>query len=168
MAPARDWAGVCTFALCHKTLDTVGTIHFCMVILKHTSSSGHRGTSLSRFSILGGIIIHWCIFSSFCGTTEECVVADWIKGLSISAAHLFCPHFLVFPPRRKLCPRVLNNISTNETKWIWMLVTDVPCAVVPVTTQTACIWVYVDLKLRVARCQTLNLIVRKGIITPFL
>lgn len=127
MAPARDWAGVCTFVLCHKTLDTVGTIHFCMVILKHTSSSGHRGTFLSRFSILGGIIIHWCIFSSFCRTTEECVVADWIKGLSISAAHLFCPHFLVFPPRRKLCPRVLNNISTNETKWIWMLVTDVPC-----------------------------------------
>lgn len=167
MAPARDWAGACTFALCHKTLDTVGTIHFCMVILKHTSYSGHRGTSLSRFSILGGIIIHWCIFSSFCGTTEDVVGADWIKGLSISAAHLFCPHFLVFPPRRKLCPGVLNNISTNETKWIWMLVTDV-LAGVAVTTQSKCIWAYVDLKLQVACSQTPNLIVHEGIITWFL
>lgn len=41
-------------------------------------------------------------------------------------------------------------------------------AVAPVTTRAARVWVYVDLKLQVARCQTLNLIVRKGIMTRFL
>lgn len=39
---------------------------------------------------------------------------------------------------------------------------------VPVTTRAACVWVYVAPKSQVARCQTLNLIVRKGIMTRFL
>lgn len=71
---------VCTFVLCHKTLDTVAAIHFCMVILRHTSYSGHRGTSLYRFSILGVLLEELSsidvYLAPFCGTAEEYVAAD--------------------------------------------------------------------------------------------
>lgn len=126
VAPALNWARVCTLVLCHKTLDAVAAIHFCMVILKHTSYSGHQGTSLQIFYLgyfIERIIIHWCIFSSF--SWNSWGVADWIKGISIFVANLFCLHFHF--PWRNLCSRVINNISVNETKWIWMLVTADSC-----------------------------------------
>lgn len=49
-----------------------------------------------------------------------------------------------------------------------MLVTDVPHCKPPLdNTGLVCVWVYVDLRSQVASCQTLNLIVRKGITTRF-
>lgn len=71
---------MCTFVLCHKTLDTVAAIHFCMVILRHTSYAGHQGTSLSRFSILGILLGELSsidvYLAPFHGAAEEYVMAD--------------------------------------------------------------------------------------------
>lgn len=86
---------MCTFVLCHKTLDTVAAIHFCMVILRPTSYSGHQGTSLSRFSILGILLGELSpievYLAPFCRTSEEYVVA--VKGISISIALSILPLF---------------------------------------------------------------------------
>lgn len=60
--------------LCHKTLDTVAAIHFCMVIRRHTSYSGRQETSLFSFSIFNPLLrelsstdVH---LASFCQTLE--------------------------------------------------------------------------------------------------
>lgn len=116
MALALDRARVRTFVLCHKTLDTVAVIHFCMVIVTHLLVGAPGDICLQIFyfgCFIGRIIIHWCIFRPFfIATAEEYVAADWIKGMNISISNLFCLHFLF--PRKQL---ILRGHKQYKSKW---------------------------------------------------